>query len=454
LRHATWKRAPSLFQLHYSDRFLRVLAWLGAVVAVGLVAGLPQRGPLLVTMAAWAVLWLLYVSIVNVGQIFYGFGWESLLCEAGFLAIFLGNARTAPPTLVLWLFRWLVFRLEFGAGLIKMRGDSCWRDLTCLYYHHETQPMPGPFSWWFHHLPYRLHKVEVAANHVTQLVVPFLLFAPQPVGSIAAIVVIVTQAWLVASGNFSWLNVLTMTAAFAALGDWVLDPLLPVHVPAQHAANPAFQIAVAALTAMVVVMSYWPVRNLVSRRQVMNTSFNQLHLVNAYGAFGSITRRREEIVVEGTADERLTPETEWRAYEFKGKPGDPRRRPPQIAPYHLRLDWLMWFLALSPSYGRGWFEPFLERLLEGDRATLRLLRTNPFPDSPPVYVRARLWHYRFTTRAERKATGEWWARTELGYLVRPVRLPPQASPAPDPRQVPPTGAMGQHGRDGARSTAR
>jgi len=454
LRHAGWKQAPSLFQLHYSDRFLRVLAWGGAVVAAALVVGLPQRGPLLVTVAAWAVLWVLYVSIVNVGQIFYGFGWESLLCEAGFLAIFLGNARTAPPTLVLWLFRWLVFRLEFGAGLIKMRGDSCWRDLTCLNYHHETQPMPGPFSWWFHRLPPRLHKVEVAANHVTQLVIPFLLFAPQPVASIAGVVVIVTQAWLVASGNFSWLNVLTMTAAFAALDDRVLDPLLPVHVPVQHAGNPGFQVVVGTVAVMVVVMSWWPVRNLVSRRQVMNTSFNQLHLVNAYGAFGSITRRREEIVIEGTADGELTPDTKWQAYEFKGKPGDPLRRPPQIAPYHLRLDWLMWFLALSPSYGRGWFEPFLERLLEGDRATLRLLRTNPFPDRPPVYVRARLWHYRFTTRAERKTNGAWWARTELGYLVRPVRLPPAVSVPLDGGRAEPSAGMRQHGGRGARSTAR
>src|ERR671932_1631340 len=130
-------------------------------------------------MLLWAVPWALYLSIVNVGQVWYGFGWESLLCEAGFLAIFLGNADVAPPTPVLWLLRWLLFRLEFGAGLIKLRGDTCWRDLTCLRYHHETQPMPGPLSRWFHRLPAPVHKVEVAVNHVTQLVAPFLLFAPQ-----------------------------------------------------------------------------------------------------------------------------------------------------------------------------------------------------------------------------------------------------------------------------------
>ena len=147
----------------------------------------------------------------------YGFGWESLLLEAGFLAIFLGNDDTAPPVLVLWLVRWLLFRVEFGAGLIKLRGDPCWRDLTCLYYHHETQPMPGPLSWFFHHLPKPLHRVEVAGNHFAQLVVPFALFAPQPVASVAAAIVIVTQLWLVLSGNFAWLNWITIILAFSAI---------------------------------------------------------------------------------------------------------------------------------------------------------------------------------------------------------------------------------------------
>ena len=161
-------------------------AWAGLRSSAALVAGAADDVPLWAAMALWAVLWVLYLSIVNVGQTWYGFGWESLLLEAGFLAVFLGNERTAPPVLVLWLLRWLLFRVEFGAGLIKIRGDQCWRELTCLYYHHETQPMPGPLSWFFHHLPKPLHRVEVAANHVTQLVVPVLLFTPQPVASVAA----------------------------------------------------------------------------------------------------------------------------------------------------------------------------------------------------------------------------------------------------------------------------
>src|SRR5207237_4337562 len=136
--------------------------------------------------------WVLYLSIVNVGQRWYGFGWESLLLEAGFIAIFLGNNETAPPLLAIFLARWLLFRVEFGAGLIKLRGDSCWRDLSCLDYHHETQPMPNPLSRYFHHLPKLLHRGEALGNHVAQLVVPFLLFTPPPLASLAGLVWIVT----------------------------------------------------------------------------------------------------------------------------------------------------------------------------------------------------------------------------------------------------------------------
>ncbi len=421
LRLVSFRRAPSLFHLRYSDRLFATIAWTGAAVAAVLLAGAGDVVPTGAAMALWAVLWALYLSIVNVGQTWYGFGWESLLCEAGFLTIFLGNARVAPPAPILWLLRWLLFRLEFGAGLIKMRGDRCWRDLTCLYYHHETQPMPGPLSRSFHLLPRPLHRIEVAASHATQLMVPFALFAPQPYASVAAAIVIVTQFWLIVSGNFSWLNWLTVILATSVV-DWHgavraagLSPGRgPQGVPVW------FGALVIAVGVLVVVLSYWPAVNLLSRRQRMNASFNPLHLVNTYGAFGSITKTRYEVVIEGTDDPAAGPDAVWREYEFKGKPGDPFRRPPQVAPYHLRLDWLMWFAALSPGYAEPWFPPFLERLLEGDRATLRLLRRNPFPDAPPAVVRARLYRYRFTTRQEKRATGAWWHRTLVGEFFPPV----------------------------------
>ncbi|GAA1976664.1 lipase maturation factor family protein [Kitasatospora viridis] len=414
LRRNGWREAPSLFQWHYSDRFFAAVAWGGAAVSAGLCAGLGDAVPLWASMLLWALLWVLYLSIVNVGQTWYAFGWESLLLEAGTLAVFLGNAAVAPPWPVLLLVRWLLFRVEFGAGLIKLRGDRCWRDLSCLKYHHETQPMPGPFSWYFHHLPMPLHRVEVAANHVAQLGLPVLLFAPQPVASVAAAAMVVTQLWLVASGNFAWLNWLTVALAFGALR------LPGAPSPHGHRAPLWFEVLVLAFTALVLALSWWPARNLLSRGQLMNYSFNRLHLVNTYGAFGSINRVRFEVVVEGTAEAVPRVGTHWSEYGFRGKPGELRRRPRQFAPYHLRLDWLMWFAAISPSYARPWFPGLLDRLLAGDRATLRLLRHNPFPGEPPRHVRAVLYRYRFSTPAERRADGSWWHRERVGTYYAAV----------------------------------
>jgi lipase maturation factor len=427
----TFRRLPTIFQFGYSDRRLRVVAWTGIVVSALLFVGVLQQLPLPVTMAAWFVLWALYLSIVQVGGTFYGFGWETLLCEAGFLAIFLGNAATPPTWPVILAYRWLAFRVELGAGLIKLRGDPCWRDLTCMDYHHETQPMPNPLSWFFHRMPEPLHRIEVLGNFAAQLVLPWGLFLPQPIATISAVGMIGTQLYLVVSGNYAWLNWLTIVVACAGLGDGVIGAFAPGLVPATSSGPlPVwFAIAVLALAVVVVGLSAFPVRNLLSRRQAMNTSFDRLRLVNSYGAFGTVSRERYEVVVEGTVDDRPGPDSEWREYGFRGKPGDPRRLPPQLAPYHLRLDWLMWFLPLSPRYGEGWFVRFLGRLLEGDRAVLALLRHNPFPDRPPSFVRARLFRYRFTTRQERRETGQWWDRIPVGDYVRPVALSARARDA-------------------------
>jgi hypothetical protein len=417
------RQVPSLFVWRYSDGLLRAVGWVGVLVATALLLGVGDLVPLPIAMAAWLLLWALYLSIVNVGQAFYSFGWESLLLEAGFLAIFLGNDEVLPPTLVLLLFRWLAFRVEFGAGLIKLRGDPCWRNLTCLDYHHETQPMPNPLSWYAHHLPRRFHRLEVLGNHVAQLVVPFGLFLPQPFAGLAATYMILTQLYLVVTGNYAWLNWVTIVVTVAALPDSWLGLVLPTQVGLGQPA-PWFVGLSIALAAVVVVLSYWPVRNLMGRRQMMNFSFNALHLVNTYGAFGSVTRSRDEVVIEGTADLNPGPESTWLEYEFKGKPGDLRHRPPQVAPYHLRLDWLMWFLPLSPIYGESWFVTFLERLLLGDELVLGLLRLNPFAERPPAVIRARLYRYRFTTWRERRTTGAWWARELIGDFLPALRLSP------------------------------
>lgn len=418
----SYRQSPSLFHWRYSDRMLLSLATGGAALAASVVLGMPQLGPPWVPMIVFLLLWAGYLSIVNVGQTFYSFGWESLLVEAGFIVAFLGSNEVAPPVTIIIFVRWLVFRLEFGAGMIKMRGGREWRDLTALDFHHETQPMPNPLSWFAHRLPKRIHRLEVLGNHFAQLVVPFFLFAPQPVATVAAAIVILTQLWLVATGNFAWLNWITIVLAFAAVDDRVVGFVVPSLVDGRAPDAPLwFVVVVLAVTACLLFLSYRPLINLFSRNQLMNASFNRYHLVNAYGAFGTVTKDRHEVIIEGTADGRPTDAADWREYEFPGKPGDPSRLPRQFAPWHLRLDWLMWFLALGSPDSR-WFRVLLVRILEGDRRTMRLFRIDPFDGAPPRWVRVKVYAYRFSTRAERRDTRDWWVRTELGLLVEPISL--------------------------------
>lgn len=426
---------PTVFRYaRYTDRRLSALCIAGIVVAAALVVGIPQLGPPWIPMVCFLLLWLGYMSITSVGQTFYSFGWEMLLLEAGFLAVFLGSDTQPPPTVVIVLFWWLVFRLEFGAGMIKIRGGSEWRDLTALTFHHETQPMPGPFSRQAHLLPRWFHKVEVVGNHFAQLVVPWFLFAPlfglwipgpvpAIIGAIAAAIVIATQLWLVATGNFAWLNWATIVLAFSAIGLPALGlGRAPVDAPPWLIGGIPLPwlIVTSAVGLLYVVLSWQPIRNLFAHRQLMNATFNRWQLANAYGAFGTVTKERIEIVVEGTTDEDPDAAT-WREYGFKGKPGDVNRIPRQFAPYHLRLDWLMWFLPLGRSLD-DWFTAFLVKLLEADAATLRLLAEDPFDGTAPVWIRAVSYRYRFTTRAQLRESGPRWTRDRRRAVIGPLRL--------------------------------
>jgi hypothetical protein len=414
--------SPSLFFLAPTDRAFTAAAWIGVALSLLALSGLSEKRGWLLSGLTWGAMWVLYLSFVNVGQIFYAFGWETMLLEAGFLAVFLGDARTEPSLVVVFLIRWMLFRTMFGAGLIKIRGDSCWRDLTCLYYHYETQPMPNPLSWYFHWLPKAVHRFGVVFNHFTELVVPFAYFAPQPIAAIAGLLTIFFHLWLAASGNFSFLGLLTIVLAVPTLDDRLIGRLLGRLRPPELASPRPHRYAVMGLAVLVAFLSIQPALNLVSPAQAMNTSYDALHLVNSYGAFGSITRPRYEVIVSGTEDAAVGPGTVWREYAFKAKPGDPHRRPPQIAPYHLRLDWLMWFCGFTPWYQEPWFANFVAKLLQNDEKTLSLMDGNPFPDRPPRFVRAQLYEYRFTTPAERRKTGAWWSRELRGPYFPAVSL--------------------------------
>ncbi len=420
VKQVSFSNTPSIFIWFPRDAAFTAAAWVGILLSCLVVTGISSRYTWL-SVTVWVTIYLLYLSFVNVGQTFYGFGWESILLECCFFAIFLGGSNVIPQQIPIWMFRWLLFRIMFGAGLIKLRGDPCWRDLTCLNYFYETQPMPNPWSWYYHWAPQWVNKGGVLFNHFAELIVPFFYFLPQPIAGIAGIITIVFQLFIISSGNLSWLNWMTLFLAFSTLDGKFLSSI-PFRTPVMHAPSlPAVWINVA-LAVIVTLMSIPVVVNMLSARQVMNTSFNSFHLVGTYGAFGSITRPRYEVVVEGTKDAVITPATQWREYEFKAKPGDVNYMPPQMAPYHLRIDWLMWFAAMSSYQDYPWFVNFVAKLLEGDPAVLSLLRTNPFPGLPPHYIRALLYEYHFTTPQEHKQTGAWWKRTLAGAYFPVVSL--------------------------------
>ncbi len=382
--------------------------------------GLSERFSTLFSATIWALLWLLYLSLVNVGQVFYGFGWETILLESGFLAIFLGARKTKPPRIVLWLLLWVLFRIMFGAGMIKLRGDSCWRDLTCLYYHYETQPLPNPISWYLHHLPHWWLKTCVLFTHIIELIAPWFLFAPwRRVRILTGLLMLYFQLTLIVSGNLSWLNYVTLALCIPCFDDQFLSRFIRIHHSKPTTSSLAHRIAVGALTALVLLLSIRPTLNLFSREQAMNASFEPLHLVNTYGAFGSISRDRYEIILEGTDAAVPSDDAIWRAYEFKGKPGDPHRRPPFVSPWHWKLDWQMWFAAMSDYRYHPWILNLVSKLLANDPHTLGLLANNPFPNTRPKFIRADLYLYHFT---DNRTDGNWWKREKVARYLPPLSL--------------------------------
>jgi Lipase maturation factor len=416
---------PSVFWLGASDRMLVALAWTGVALSALVLAGAAN-------VVLMTLLWALYLSFVHVGQDWYGYGWEIQLLETGFLAIFLCPLwdlrpfpRRPPPTPVVWLYRWLIFRVMIGAGLIKLRGDSCWRDLTCLYYHYETQPIPSPLSRTLHFMPHWFQKLGVLWNHATELVVPWLAFGPRRARHTAGVLLVAFQVFLILSGNLSFLNWLTIVPCLACFDDSFLGRVLPARLVAraQRAAasaapSPAQHVAVGVLVVLVAFLSIGPVQNLLSADQAMNTSFDRLHLVNTYGAFGSVGRVRPEIVFEGTDDAVVTAETQWRPYEFKCKPGAVDRRPCIISPYHYRLDWQIWFAAMSTPERYPWTVHLVWKLLHNDPGALSLLANDPFPATPPRWIRAELYRYRFAPPGD--PSGAWWTRERVREWLPPL----------------------------------
>ena len=428
LKHSQFFEYPSVFFAFYSDEFAQLLIWFGLSFSLLAILGLSEKFGRTFSFIVWLGLWLIYLSFVNVGQTFFGYGWEILLLESGFLALFLGSNQDEPSIWVIILYRWLLFRVMFGAGLIKLRGDECWNAFTCMQYHYQSQPLPNPLSWYFHHTPEWFHRLEGIFTYFVELILPFFYFWPRPVRITVGLLTVLFQVLLIFSGNLSWLNYITVVIAISTLDDDIFMRVLKFKSDLIVKLNQGFRVRSIhvgmsrVVFGVVLFLSVDPVKNLMSSHQTMNGSFDSLHLVNTYGAFGSISRKRYEVVISGTSESAINQNTRWLEYEFKGKPGDLKRSLPIVSPYHWKLDWQMWFAAMSGYQEHPWILNLILHLLKGDPQTIGLISVNPFPHAPPKFMRAELFLYELTDRIERRKTENIWRRQKVGDYLEPVSL--------------------------------
>ena len=424
---------PTVLWLGGGDAALHAVCGAGTVLAIVAMLG---RARALSMLALWA----LYLSLATVGEDFLSFQWDALLLEAGLLAVFLaprGLVRARPgaaPALVVGLFRWLLFRLMFGSGVVKLRsGDPTWRSLTALQYHYETQPLPTWIGYYAHHLPARMHTVSCAIMFGIELGLPWLIWSPAAWRRMAAVGFVFLQVLIALTGNYAFFNLLSVALCVFIAGPESLPARWRRPPPASGRADwfgPWPRPVLVPLAAVIVLVSGlefteatlgvglpWPRPVIALARAV-----SPLRSIDSYGLFAVMTTTRPEIVLEGSDDGAT-----WRAYDFRYKPGDAARRPGFVAPHQPRLDWQMWFAALGPCEQSPWLDRLFQRLLEGSPPVVGLLASNPFPSHPPRYLRALLYDYHFTDLDTHRRTGEWWQRRLEGEFCPPVS---RISPAP------------------------
>jgi lipase maturation factor 1 len=427
-------RAPSLPTIFWflgaGNTVLYVTCATGVVASIVLIAGF---APTLLLI----LLWILYLSVFTVGRDFLSFQWDTLLLETGFLAIFFaptnlisGIAKeTAVSSVALVLLWWLLFRFMVESGVVKLTsGDSAWRDLTALNYHYFTQPLPTWTSWYVHHLPAWFHTLSMILMYGIELLLPFFIFSSRPLRMASALGMVFLMLMISATGNYTFFTLLTIVLCATLIDDALWQKILPeqflqwIGYSSVTTSVPVFLTAIVCVVGLFYcVISFFQLLETIDRRlpfprvvRTLEQVVSPFRSVNSYGLFRVMTRRRPEIVIEGSNDGER-----WSVYAFKWKPGNPGHYPQFIEPHQPRLDWQMWFAALSSLERTPWFRNFLGRILQGEPSVLGLLKDNPFPDTPPTYVRAVLYEYEFTTPDERRRTGEWWKREWKG-LYAPV----------------------------------
>ncbi len=413
LGYGAWLQVPTLFWMNASDMALQGAAWAGVVFALLLLFG---RWPLF----SLIMLFVLYLSLYRAGQVFMNFQWDTLLLEAGLLALFL---QQSPTALVLFLYHWLLFRLRFMSGVFKLvSGDPSWAGFTTLDYYFETQPLPHAGAWYAHWLPEWLHHVGVGFTFFTELLVPFFIFLPRPFRLTAVAITLFMQGLILATSNHNFFNLLTIALCILLLDDrtirWLLrrkDENKPIRTaPVSPAWGHRLLLSMLAVLLLFASTSGFYTLTTGHHLPLLEPARK---LVQGFGVgaiyhvFPTMQITRQELIVEGSDDGK-----HWQEYVFRYKPQPPGKRPAFIVPHQPRLDWMMWFVPTQHPVQMYWFGEFLAGVKRGSPQILALLDKNPFPNRPPAYLRVTAWRYRFSTAAERAQTGTWWQREYLGVF--------------------------------------
>ena len=406
---AYW-RVPTLLWISGTDAFLHGLFGLGVAACC---AGLAGRARVTAALLVYAV----YLSLFYAGQIFMGYQWDLLLIEALLLVALLAAHRTWG----IWLFRLLLFRFMLLSGAVKLLSDDAtWADGSALAYHFETQPLPTPVAWFAHHLPGPVLAAGVHITFLIELVFPFFIFLPRNPRLAAGCSFVLLQVLILLTGSYNFFNLLTIVACVALLDDRLLQRLphlcglRPRHTGRHLITGVGSLIAV--LGVLVVLAAVTGSR---APRALLEV-FEPARAVNHYGLFAVMTTRRDELIIEGSLDGET-----WRAYGFPFKPGNVADYPRVATPHQPRLDWQMWFAALTTLERAPWMYGFANALLRAEPSVLALLE-DPFAGEPPAFVRVVRYRYRFTTPEERAIKGDWWTRERIGpwspamHLRRPV----------------------------------
>jgi lipase maturation factor 1 len=411
----TYFKVPTIFWFCSKDLFLQFTAAFGMIVSFLIITEI-FNPPIL-----FFLLWVGYLSFVSVGMNFLGFQWDALLLEIGFIAIFFSIQSPPPPSLILLLWI-LLFRLMISSGVVKFLSKCPeWYNFNAMNFHYITQPLPNRIAYYAHKQRKSFSRISVAVVFFLEIIVPFFIFTPDNVRGYVFVLFVGFQLLLFATGNFAFFNTLTIALCVPLLSDSQLGGILEnISLENNFSGNNFTNLFLNAFSLVFILLNalefigFFRTVNFV--KKIMNP-LSHLCLINRYGLFARMTTTRNEIIVEGSMDG-----IDWVAYEFKWKPGDLKSPPRQVAPYHPRLDWQMWFAALGSYQSNPWLIAFIFRLLEGSPEVTSLLKINPFRRAPPKYIRCQLWNYQFSDLKTKNETGNWWIRKYRGIYLPPVTL--------------------------------